>query len=764
MRKITCVLLCVFISTSTLTGCGTSQEVTPFLKQETVILASSNQESKEEQTFSESQKVTNENILLNSTKFINEFAGLSPFADISSIDKPWIVRKYHTFCATDSFDREFYNKYNCDYYTKLTEIEKMAKQNINPNITMNENDDFSSCDGSERFNPLWIKEEQLFGWNASGGFSNFFRAYPLETYDVNGKYHIKAIDLYLTFEQEYFEGTPNGAVYAIIADSVNPNEYIEVGTFTLDEKDNSVSYNFTNDINILKQYWYVLEPGDANGFWLAAKQSANGTQSGTMNVSIDGNAIAFGIPPVTQDGKLLMPFNQFCAAYGANTGEIIENKNIPLTTLDGNEYCDIESVLFNIGARMNYDEPSNTYQIYSRTRIDQNAETAGSYLMELVQKKKAVVLYKPTVKTNGEKKPFKVVSILGDGYLDIQDGNPVIVDELEIPSDFGHLLVSEAAKMNFDTGKYVFGYFLDDKNHVVTDPVVLSELQTITIANWEYEIFRDGLTLMDKNLLFFEKPKHFSGAALLEKWNNCIKTGYDAIQFNKTAEPYLDFMESSAATVFTQTLSPHAGVVKLLGAALSDIIQSTAIGFAVDAGMNTLTGKVKPVDLVYGMTITEHDIFLSQRERMKEIIEKTGNRYILTFNDAYEFLQGYYQLNATMKTLYTSCQVYEELIPESRKSVDGALVNLGQNVLLDKVLDFTIVSSFNNYIDSEEIGSIITDIASGVIDSSSLDYDEDPVIKFLSDMYADIKNEKMKLNYALYNNVTGSMSYAVVAY
>ena len=765
MRKIASVILCIFISVTILTGCGESLEVTPLLEQESVIAVSSNQGSSDGQALPERQKVTDENLLRISNQFINEFSGISPFADIASIDKAWIARKYYTRSDIAFFDKAFYSKYKFDMFTRLKDIEKIAKQNINPDVSLDENDDFSSCDGTSRGNPLWIKEDQVFGWYGSGGFLDSFQAYPLETYEVSGRYHIKAVDLYLAYDQDYFVDTaPKGVVYASSTDGSSANKYIEVGTFTVNEKDNSFSYKITKDLSSLVQYWYILEPNNSNGFWLTAKQSANSISSEKINVSIDGELISLGVPPVFEEDKLLIPFYQFCAEYGRIAHEQIDNNKFSLSTIDGNAYCDIESILFDIGARMSYDEPSKTYQIYSRSRIDQNAKAVGSYLMELVQKKKAVVLYEPTITTGGKKEQYKVVSILGDGYLDIQDGKPVIVNALERPSNLGPLLISDAAKKNFDTGKYVFGYFLDSKNRIVTDPVVLSQLQTITIANWEYEVFRDGLNLMDDYLLFWEKPKHFAGAALLDKWNDCIKTAYDAIEFNKDAEPYLDFMESFAATVLAQTFSPHAGISKLLGKALSETIQSTLIGIAVDTGMNNVTGKVKPADLVYSTTITEHNIFLSQRERMKEIVKKTGDDYILSYQDACDFLQGYYQLNATMKTLYIACEVYKELIPESRKSIEGAMVNLGQNVIQDAVLDFAVVSRFNDYIDSEEICGLLSDIASGTIDSLSPDYNEDTVYKFLSDMYKDLKNEKMKLNYALYNNAPDSMSYEIVGY
>jgi uncharacterized protein YecT (DUF1311 family) len=117
-----------------------------------------------------------------------------------------------------------------------------------------------------------------------------------------------------------------------------------------------------------------------------------------------------------------------------------------------------------------------------------------------------------------------------------------------------------------------------------------------------------------------------------------------------------------------------------------------------------------------------------------------------------------------MKAVYISCMVYKELIPESRKSVEGALSNLAKNVAYDKVLDFSIVSAFNDYIDSEKVCSFIKDIATGFLDSSSIDDKDDPISGFLSDMYQEIKNEKMKLNYALYNNVTDSMSYSIVGF
>lgn len=767
MKKIALFLLLVLISLSTLTGCDKTQEVTPLLDQDTVIAAYSTQTLNVEQGFSESQKVTDEKVLINSAKFIDSFSGLPPFNNVSSIDKAWIVKKYFTQTGTSFYDKELYNKYNCDYFTKLTDIEKLAKQNINPNISMNQNDDFSSCDGSSILIPLWIKEKQAFGWKPSGGYSSISmgNVYPLETYEISGKYHIRAIDLHFSFEQDFFPDTnPKGTIFALMVDNANPNKYIEVGTFSLDEKTNKPSYNITKDLNSLKQYWYVLEPTKSNGYTLFSKQSANGIGEEKIKVTIDDNPVVFDISPIIQDDKLFIPFHQFAAEYSVKAHEIIKPNSIPLYKINGNEYCDIESALYNIGARIIYDDASNTHHIYSKTRIDKNAETVGSYLMDFVTKQKAVILYKPTLNINGEKKEFKVLSILGDGYLKIQNGKPVIVNAVERLNNFNLIPMNQSAKKNFASGKYVFGYFLDDKNHIVTDPVALSQLQTITIANWEYQVFRDGLILMDKHLVFWEKPKHFSGAALLDKWNDCIKTGYEAIEINKDVEPFLDFMESFAATVFEQTISPHTGITKLLAKATYDTVQSFAIGITVNVSMNKLTPKVRAADLVDSITNIEHDIFLSQTNRLKNIVEKTKNEYILTYEDAVVFLQGYYQLNATMKSVYISCMVYKELIPESRKSVEGALSNLVKNVAYDKVLDFSIIGAFNDYIDSEKVCSFIKDIAMGFVDSSSVDYNDDPINGFLSNMYQEIKNEKMKLNYALYNNVTDSMSYSIVSF
>jgi outer membrane murein-binding lipoprotein Lpp len=172
------ILLCVFISVLVLAGCGKEEKVTPLSEQATVI-AASNQSSNVKQIATANQKITNQKSLDDAAQFIDSFAGLSPFADIGEIDKAWIVRKYHTQ-AVDVFDKSLYEKYKFDVFSKLSDIEKVTKQTINSNITMTESDNFASCDGTTRGNPLWIREAQIFGWHASGGYTSSDKTYFLE--------------------------------------------------------------------------------------------------------------------------------------------------------------------------------------------------------------------------------------------------------------------------------------------------------------------------------------------------------------------------------------------------------------------------------------------------------------------------------------------------------------------------------------------------------------------------------------------------------
>jgi uncharacterized protein YecT (DUF1311 family) len=233
-----------------------------------------------EQPSSQKQEVTDENILAATSEYIDSFSTLPPFSDIASIDKAWVVRKYIKEVVSYN-DEMLFSKYSIDYFTRPSEIEKAAQNHLNPSITVNSRDDFSSFDGtygSTIHSPLWLTEEKVFGWGASGGYSYESHVNPLETYEIGGNYYIKAIDLLLSFDQDYFDGQPFGKVYSLTVDNPNPDEYVEIGTFTMDEETKAVHYEFTLDMSKCVEYWYVIEPRSSGGFTLIAKQHAAGPE------------------------------------------------------------------------------------------------------------------------------------------------------------------------------------------------------------------------------------------------------------------------------------------------------------------------------------------------------------------------------------------------------------------------------------------------------------------------------------------------------
>jgi hypothetical protein len=210
-----------------------------------------------------------------STQFVQDFAGLPPFSEISSIDKVWIVNKYY-LSAKRFFDNGLYDKYNLDSFIKLNDIEKIAQKNINPNITMNNLDDFSSLDTATACSPKWIKEKSIFGFFGSGGYHNMEKLYALESFENHGKYFVRGFDFCLSFENEYFpDSNPRGKVYAMEFDSSNKSHYIKVGTFILNETTGKINYKFTKNLDGFMQYCYVLEKNNIQNLTLISKYIIN---------------------------------------------------------------------------------------------------------------------------------------------------------------------------------------------------------------------------------------------------------------------------------------------------------------------------------------------------------------------------------------------------------------------------------------------------------------------------------------------------------
>lgn len=485
-----------------------------------------------------------------------------------------------------------------------------------------------------------------------------------------------------------------------------------------------------------------------NGLWGIAIIPT--TEIVETNIQINGNDVKFTLPIITENGGLYLPAREIFAMMGTEyTKDSLQD--VETLNKENEVYVCIDDVAELTQGRYTYEDTTNIYNFLTPKRIMNNAQEVGRLLTNLVLDGSAIIIYEPEIIVNNQKQRYKVVSLLGNGVLEEQNGN-IVAKNL-------------STKVTEEDKEKVWGYYLDQNGCIVTDSLILAQLSTISCANWEYQLYKDGLNLSEED----GNVKQYKTKELNQQMFTIIDEAMKAINNYNLIDKASSVLESMAAASFSATISVltfspvhlKAGLIEGAKIALEDSVK----GLIIDAGVGTTIDALSKGDsldsynLVYQLTQKIYDEQKSQREVFNCIVETAGNKYILTYENALDFLNSYYQMNATIKALKTCSEMYIQLIPESRTNFQAAFSNIAVQTAASGLLS----DEFSRVIPSQQVAELLGDISVSGITALEERYDQTPK-GFLRLVINDIAGEKTKLNNILYKNYKTAMAYQIVAY
>ncbi|SDN56223.1 hypothetical protein [Acetanaerobacterium elongatum] len=201
-------------------------------------------------------------------KLSNYWCELPNFNNAENIDSAYIVLTFHAQADNPiEYNSEFYE------FSSLVGIEKVAREILNPQITLKKDADYSSLDGMSR-KPQWIPELEGFIWYASGGFSKQYIPYLTNVTYSDGLYYVTGNLIRVEWNAEYdaTEGKMYcNNVYIGTLYYPDPEIYTTSGfEFTIE----NMNPQFTTDINSLPKQLFVLQP-NGDSFYLLSKTDKN---------------------------------------------------------------------------------------------------------------------------------------------------------------------------------------------------------------------------------------------------------------------------------------------------------------------------------------------------------------------------------------------------------------------------------------------------------------------------------------------------------